>query len=144
MPQVDRIGRIPLHYAALTDDEPAAEAELAAGADVGATDRQGFTALHFAAQQGSQRVAAMLIARGAIVDAVDQWGNTPLYRAVFNYRGDPATILFLRHAGADLDHRNASVVSPRALAARIANCDVALWLRDDLGPSERASLTNAE
>jgi ankyrin repeat protein len=104
---------------------------LAAGAHVGATDRQGFTALHFAAQQGSKRVAAILIARGARVDAVDQWGNTPLFRAVFNYRGDPATILLLRQAGADIDRQNSSGLSPRALAARIANRDVEVWLRDD-------------
>ena len=140
--QVDRLGRIPLHYAALTDDEPAAETELAGGADVGASDQQGFTALHFAAQQGSQRVAAMLIARGAIVDAVDQWGDTPLFRAVFNYRGDPATILLLRRAGADPDLQNASGVSPRALADRIANYDVARWLSDDSGPSDRVLLAD--
>jgi uncharacterized protein len=46
-----------------------------------------------------------------------------LFRAVFNYGGDPATILLLRQAGADIDRQNSPGVSPRALAARIANHD---------------------
>ncbi|MFE4623553.1 hypothetical protein [Streptomyces mirabilis] len=48
-----------------------------------------------------------------------------MWRAVFNYRGDPAVLDVLREAGADPDRANAHGVSPRQLAGRIANYDVA-------------------
>jgi len=83
----DRLGRGPLHYAALEDDLAGVEALLASGADPNASDRQGMTPLHFAAQEGSLRVAALLLGSGADVDVVDAFGNAPLMTAVFNSRG---------------------------------------------------------
>src|ERR1700759_4978611 len=61
-----------------------------------------------------QHLAAVevLLAMGAEVDAVDEQGNTPLFRAVFNYRGDPATLQALIAAGADVRRENAHGVSP--------------------------------
>jgi ankyrin repeat protein len=84
--------------------------------------------LHFAAQAQSQSAVQVLLAAGAVVDAVDGRGNTPLWRAVFNYRGDPATLRALLAAGADPKRGNAYGVSPQQLAGRIANYDVAAHL----------------
>ncbi|MFF3150799.1 hypothetical protein ACFVRU_56215 [Streptomyces sp. NPDC057927] len=81
--------------------------------------------MHFAAQAQKADISIELLAGHAVVDAVDVQGNTPLWRAVFNYRGDPAVLDVLREAGADPDRANAHGVSPRQLAGRIANYDVA-------------------
>jgi ankyrin repeat protein len=121
---VDRLGRSGLHYAA-AGDLAAVRAAIEAGADVSAGDSAGWTPLHFAAQAQRADIAVELLANGAVVDAVDAQGNTPLWRAVFNYRGDPAVLDALREAGADPDQANTHGVSPRQLAGRIANYDVA-------------------
>jgi len=61
----------------------------------------------------------------AVIDGnADQHGNSPLWRAVFAYRGSSSAIIALKAAGADLDLPNTSGVSPRSLAATIANYDV--------------------
>ncbi|WP_406390098.1 ankyrin repeat domain-containing protein [Streptomyces sp. NBC_00882] len=122
---VDRLGRSALHYAAASGDLAAVRAAVDAGADVHAGDSAGWTPLHFAAQSQSADIAIELLTGHSLVDAVDVQGNTPLWRAVFNYRGDPAVLEVLREAGADPDRVNAHGVSPRQLAERIANYDVA-------------------
>ncbi|GAB1340038.1 hypothetical protein ACE1SV_66280 [Streptomyces sp. E-15] len=101
---------------------------LAEGADPGASDAEGWTPLHFAAQAQAPAVVEVLLAAGAAVDAVDRHGNTPLSRAVFCSRGEGGTIRLLLEAGADPDLDNVHGVSPRALAGRIANYDVAVHL----------------
>jgi hypothetical protein len=60
------------------------------------------------------------------VDVRDRNGNTALFDAVFNYRGDPATIRVLLADGADPGQANAKGVSPRGLADLIGNYDVAV------------------
>jgi ankyrin repeat protein len=60
------------------------------------------------------------------VDVGDRNGNTALFDAVFNYRGDPATLRVLLAAGADPERQNAKGVSPRGLADLIGNYDVAV------------------
>ncbi|MGY5052060.1 hypothetical protein ACWDE0_41840 [Streptomyces sp. 900105755] len=67
-------------------------------------------------------------ATGAGVDVVDRHGNTPLWRAVFCSRGEDGTIRLLLEAGADPDRDNVHGLSPRTLAGRIANYDVAVHL----------------
>ena len=81
--------------------------------------------VHFAAQEGHTEVARVLLRGGAAVDARDSFGNTPLWRAVFESRGRGDTIKVLLAAGANPDLPNESGVSPRQLAERIANLDVA-------------------
>ncbi|MEU6851387.1 ankyrin repeat domain-containing protein [Actinacidiphila alni] len=121
----NRMGRVAMHDAAAIGDLAGVRAALSAGADPNVADTAGWTALHFAAQAQSAVVTAELLAGGAVVDSVDRQGNTPLWRAVFNYRGDPGVLLVLREGGADPDLVNAHGVSPRQLAGRIANYDVA-------------------
>nr|QIY67111.1 ankyrin repeat domain-containing protein [Streptomyces sp. RPA4-2] len=122
---VDRLGRSALHYAAASGDLAGVRAAIGSGADVCAGDSAGWTPLHFAAQAQRADIAIELLAGHAVVDAVDVQGNTPLWRAVFNYQGDPAVLDVLREAVADPDRANAHGVSPRQLAERIANYDVA-------------------
>ncbi|MFD7980170.1 hypothetical protein [Streptomyces sp. NPDC059071] len=71
----------------------------------------------------------VLLAAGASVDPADGHGNTPLWRAVFCSQGEGAAIRLLLEAGADPDRINAHGVSPRALAGRIANHDMAATSR---------------
>ena len=79
MEPMDVAGRNELHYAALANDLPAAEARLAAGDDPNYADAEGFTPLHFAAQERAVEVARLLLDHGADVDPVNVHGNTPLF-----------------------------------------------------------------
>ncbi|MET7519560.1 ankyrin repeat domain-containing protein [Streptomyces sp. NPDC005480] len=99
---------------------------LAGGAELGLADKAGMTPLHFAAQSQSAFAAELLLAAGATVDVGECNGNTALFDAVFNYRGDPATLRVLLAAGADPERQNAKGVSPRGLADLIGNYDVAV------------------
>jgi ankyrin repeat protein len=111
----DRAGRIPLHYAALEGDLAAVQAELDAGADVGAPDRAGYTPLHFASQSAAASVVERLIERGAPLESEDAHGNTPLWTATFNDKvGECVRVLL--DAGANPDHVNRAGTTPRGLA----------------------------
>lgn len=132
----DRMGREPLHYAALDDDAASARTLLDEAADPNARDRAGFTPLHFAAQQQSIQIAELLLEHGATVDPQDEYGNTPLWRAVFNSRGEGTMIQLLREHGADPSLPNKSGQTPLGLARLIANFPVAHWFADlpETGP----------
>ncbi|MGK5642827.1 ankyrin repeat domain-containing protein [Streptomyces sp. URMC 126] len=123
-----RLGRTAVHHAAADGDADGLRGLLAGGAAAGAADDAGWTPLHFAAQARSPSAVEVLLATGVAVDVADRHGNTPLSRAVFCSRGEGATIRLLLEAGADPDRVNGHGVSPRALAARIANYDVAAHL----------------
>ncbi|MEU6110697.1 ankyrin repeat domain-containing protein [Streptomyces albidoflavus] len=120
----DRLGRTAV-CAAVEGDAESLRVLLAGGADPEAADAAGWTPLHFAAQAQAPSAVEVLLAAGASVGAVDGQGNTPLWRAVFCSQGEGAVIRLLLEAGADLDQVNAHGVSPRALARRIANYEVA-------------------
>ncbi|WP_239567515.1 ankyrin repeat domain-containing protein [Streptomyces sp. G44] len=123
-----RLGRTAVHYAVVDGDGARLRVLLAGGADPEAVDASGWAPLHFAAQAQDPVAAEILLAAGASVDAVDRQGNTPLWKAVFSSRGEGATIRVLVEAGADPDLVNGHGVSPRSLADRIANYDVAVHL----------------
>lgn len=132
----DRLGRSAVHYAVVEGDVDRLKSLLAGGADPEVADADGWRPLHFAAQAQDAAAVEALVAVGAALDAVDRHGNTPLFRAVFNSRGEGATIRALLKAGADPDRVNGHGVSPRMLAQRIANYDVAAFLA---GEGESAS-----
>lgn len=127
---VDRDGRLPLHYAAMTNSVPEALARLEAGDDPNLQDRLGFTPLHMAAQQGSVDVARLLLDHGANVDITDVHGDSPLFVAVFNSKGDGALIALLRDRGADPYKANLSGQTPIGLAGLIRNYDVTKFFAD--------------
>jgi hypothetical protein len=124
----DRMGRTAVHYAAADGDVAGLRGLVASGADPDAADNAGWTPLHFAAQAQDPRAAEALLATGAAVDVPDRHGNTALSTAVFNSRGEAATLRVLLAAGADPDRENAHGVSPRGLANKIANYDVAVHM----------------
>ncbi|WP_217505211.1 ankyrin repeat domain-containing protein [Streptomyces lunaelactis] len=124
----DRMGRTAVHYAVADGDVAGLRMLLAGGADPDAVDEAGWTPLHFAAQAQAPLAAEALLAAGASVDVADRHGNTALSKAVFNSRGEGATIRVLLEAGADPDRGNVHGVSPRGLADKIANYDVAVHM----------------
>lgn len=129
-PGVDRLGRTPLHYAALEGKLTEVERLLSAGPEPSPGDDNGWTPLHFAAQSWSVSVAEALLAAGAEVDATDAHGNTPLSTAVFASRGRGELIALLRARGADPQRQNLHGVSPLSLARAIANYDVRQYFSD--------------
>ena len=126
----DRMGRIPLHYAALEGDAARVRELLATGADPSHKDRDGFTPLHLAAQDWQHETAALLVEARAEVDAVNKFGNTPLFVAVFNSKGRGDLIELLRSHGADPGKLNDSGQNPVGLARVIGNYDVAQYFND--------------
>lgn len=120
----DNDGRTALHLAAADGSVAIVRAALAAGADPNAVDRRGWTPLHFAAQNYFPEVARLLIAGHADPDLGDENGNTPLSNAVFESRGRAEMIVLLLKAGASPNKNNKHGVSPRSMAASIANFEV--------------------
>jgi hypothetical protein len=131
----DRMGRTAVHYAAVDGDVDGLRGLVASGPDLDAADSAGWTPLHFAAQAQNAQAAEALLAAGAAVDVPDRHGNTALWTAVFNFRGEGAALRVLLEAGADPERENAHGVSPRGLAGKIANYDVAVHLPDVEGSS---------
>ncbi len=120
----DRGGRTPLSNAIIGENPEIVKLLLRAGVNVGTTDKQGFTPLHHAAQRHSVAIVCLLLTAGAAVDSKDFFGNTPLFRAVFESRGRGEVVKSLLDVGADQHVKNNSGVSPRDLAASIANFEV--------------------
>ena len=76
-----------LAYAILTDDDAAAKAALAAGADPNSRDPNiGGTPLIFAALMGRAEIAKMLLAAGADVNATDNNGTNALTVAELDWQ----------------------------------------------------------
>src|ERR1700688_2540709 len=96
MTKADAAGRLPIHYAAMTDNVKDLEARLAEGDDINLADKHGFTPLHMATQHDSHAAARFLLDHGADVDRPNASGNTPLFVAVFNSRGSGELITLLR------------------------------------------------
>jgi ankyrin repeat protein len=120
----DEDKRTILFYAVLRQ-RPLAVAELLTrGANPSHPDRQQWTPLHYAAQEYLVTIGELLLRNGASVDARDENGNTPLWRAVFASKGKGDFIKLLLQSGANPDSKNNKGISPRDLAAKIANYDI--------------------
>jgi ankyrin repeat protein len=127
----DRDDRTHLHHACVHGTHDDVRAALQAGADPNAQDKQGFTPLHFAAQEQRDDVARLLLDAGADVHLRNGWGNTALFTGVFNVKdGDGQIVRTLLAAGASPDVKNNHGVSPRELAAKVANYDLMRFFDD--------------
>ena len=114
----DDIGRTPLHWAALANENPAAiETLLRAGAELEARDDIGHTPLHWAALANENPAAIETLLRaGAELEARDESGHTPLHEAA-QYNENSAVIQALIDAGADPKVRDKSGHTPLHEAA---------------------------
>ncbi|KAJ8281104.1 hypothetical protein GJAV_G00063560 [Gymnothorax javanicus] len=99
----------PLHLAVVTQQEVAAEALLAAGADPSLADRHGNTALHLAARQSDGRMVGLLMKHrdaAELLDRPNASGLCPLHLAVL--ANSLKSMRVLLEAGADVDVRELS------------------------------------
>jgi|SRR5476651_172028 len=77
--RVNALGRSPLHYAAMLQDEQAVKTLLENGADVEIRNRDGDTPLHNAVWAGSETIAKLILSHNAdVVNAPNGNGATPL------------------------------------------------------------------
>jgi ankyrin repeat protein len=126
---LDRLGRSPLHYAALNVDEELTRTHVL-DCDVSLHDKNGWTPLHFAAQSNAVECARILLNAGAEIDAVDSHGNIPLSTAVFASKGFGDLILLLRLRGANPEKKNYHGQTPIGLAKLIANYEVEKFFKE--------------
>lgn len=104
VPDVDRDGRDPLHYAAMNNDTDTIRARLAAGVPIDLPEQRArYTPLHFAVDTGALDAATALLDAGADIEARADRGITPLHLAVSRWRQRPdgALIKLLLDRGAD-------------------------------------------
>src|SRR5262245_23266810 len=117
-PGVDRYGRTPLWYHAMSGDLAGIRAELAGGADPSFGDHVDYGPLHAAAQEGRAEAIDVLLAAGADPNKTDNHDNGPLWTAVCSapVAARIEIITRLLQAGADPDHRNRYGRTPRDAA----------------------------
>jgi quinoprotein dehydrogenase-associated probable ABC transporter substrate-binding protein len=102
---VDNDGLTPLAVASQNGKTKAAEALVAAGADVNApVAKGGYTPLMLASIDGSTDLATALIAHGAKVNGANPGGLTPLMIAAAN--NHPSLVVLLLKSGADVNARS--------------------------------------
>jgi len=100
----ERFERTPLHVAAYDGQTAQAEALLAGGAQVNATDKRGQTPLHLAAAKAREEVTELLLEQGADVNAKNDDGVTPLHWAAQN--GHVEVVELLLDRGAEIDAKD--------------------------------------
>ncbi|TMW58615.1 hypothetical protein Poli38472_010174 [Pythium oligandrum] len=124
------IGRMPLHYAALSNNVAIAEFLLRHGAVVDArSSKNKLTPLHFAAEKDNNEVAILLVKQfNAPVNAPDKNGRTPLHCAALMDSTEVAS--FLLEEGATLDAADQDGRTPLHLAAKSDQTTVAEILLD--------------
>ena len=99
--QKGKLGRTPLHVAAVVDFESGAALLLRSGANVEAGDNGTWTPLHLACGCGGPRTQKVLMSNGADVNHQDEDGWTALHQAA--YRGNIENAQILLAAGAKID-----------------------------------------
>ncbi len=103
----DKIGRTPLHRAALSGNEETTMALINAGANIKARSNDGWTPLHMAT---SEETIMALIKAGANIEARAVHGQTPLHGAAAY--GNEETVVALLEAGANAKARDENGHAP--------------------------------
>jgi ankyrin repeat protein len=106
----DKLGRTPLHYAALAGDVSTMRILMKYHANPGIADNENGVPLHLATLWGHLDAASLLIEQGANIDVMDDIVGSPLHHVATSGRFDNHTaeslVKLLIHAGAKLDFRN--------------------------------------
>jgi ankyrin repeat protein len=90
----DKVGRMPIHLAAIRGHKNVVEVLLANKVDVNIKDKSGRTPLHWAAHDGHTDLARFLLANGAEVLPKNFEGDTPLRWALEHDHQDVAELLY--------------------------------------------------
>ncbi len=121
---MDEYGRTDLHWAAVLNLAPLAEALIGEGMIVDKPDRTyGATPLHYASSVDGAATARVLIAYGAEIDRRDWSGKTSLHFSAQVNASDMARILISN--GADIEARDRTGGTPLHDAAKNNSVDVA-------------------
>ena len=126
--------KTPLHYASINCREDVFEFLVDYGADIDARDAVGATPLHFAVRWGSEAIVRYILRRKgseaiSVLDSGDRLGRTPLHYAASQKTG-LSYISNLLKAGANMDMRDHSGMSPLHLACRFGNISLVRRLLD--------------
>jgi uncharacterized protein len=124
----DSDGRTPLMHAVLDDEADPQMVRFLAnnGANPDTSEPvQKWTALHFAARDQKLPIVAALSEYVIKIDPEDVFGNTPLWRCVMSTRVQPDIVRLLLSKGADPLKKNRHGASPKDIAERMGNTELA-------------------
>jgi ankyrin repeat protein len=111
---LNNLGRTPLHWASLSDNDSAVRVLVELGANIDRQNNNGWTALHYAAEKAQSSCVELLLAIGADVNLVETNGQTACHFAAL-YKL-PASLCALVAAGGDLDQLDNKGQTPRMIA----------------------------
>jgi V8-like Glu-specific endopeptidase len=123
----DGQGRSLLFYAISNNNQEMVDYLLKQGVSPNQSDNNGNTPLSSAVNNGNSELVILLVSRGANVNQTAPYGNSPLHLAA--RRGDASIVRFLLEKGANLSVKNFDNQTPRKLAKKSKNKNIAKMLK---------------
>ncbi|UXI23284.1 uncharacterized protein NH340_JMT09227 [Sarcoptes scabiei] len=117
----DKIGRTPLHYAAISDSDKIASLLLENGSDKNHCDSDFESPLHEAVQNISRNVINVLLDSKVNINLSNQYGFTPLHIAVMTNNGQLCRFLIEARADPLLTDKNGR--TPHFMAAYVGSIE---------------------